>query len=53
MMADEHTTDHMAGFTLGKEDDAARAARIELERTGETTRSFDRSTQRGERVNVR
>ncbi len=50
MMADEHTTDHMAGFTLGKEGAAARAARIELERTGETTRPFDRSTQRGERV---
>ena len=49
-MADKHTDGQMAGFTLGKEDDAARAARIELERQGETARQFDRSMQRGERV---
>ncbi|MFM9438348.1 RecA-family ATPase [Janthinobacterium sp. CG_23.3] len=50
MMADKHTTDHMAGFTLSKEDDAARSTRIEVERAGETIRPFDRSMQRGERV---
>ncbi len=50
MMADKHTDGQMAGFTLGKEDDTARAARLELERKGETPRHFDRSMQRGERV---
>lgn len=49
-MADGHNDGQMAGFTLGKEDDAARAARIELAQAGETTRPFDRSMQRGERV---
>lgn len=49
-MADKHTDGQMAGFTLGKEDDTARAARLELERKGETPRHFDRSMQRGERV---
>src|SRR5471032_3082339 len=50
MMADEHTDGRLAGFTLGREDDSARAARIELAKAGETTRPFDRSMQRGERV---
>ncbi|SFM64715.1 AAA family ATPase [Rugamonas rubra] len=50
MMADKHTSDQMAGFTLGKEDDTARAARVEVERAGETVRPFDRAMQRGERV---
>jgi putative DNA primase/helicase len=50
MMTDDHTNDHMAGFTLAKENDTARAARIELERKGETPRAFDRSIQHGERV---
>ncbi|WP_243857884.1 AAA family ATPase [Janthinobacterium sp. 75] len=50
MMTDKHTDGQMAGFTLGREDDAARAARIELDRQGETARQFDRSMQRGERV---
>lgn len=49
-MMDKHTDGQMAGFTLGREDDAARAARIELERQGETARQFDRSMQHGERV---
>ncbi|TDY32910.1 putative DNA primase/helicase [Janthinobacterium sp. 75] len=49
-MTDKHTDGQMAGFTLGREDDAARAARIELDRQGETARQFDRSMQRGERV---
>ena len=49
-MTDKHTDGQMAGFTLGREDDAARAARIELERQGETVRQFDRGMQRGERV---
>ena len=49
-MADKHTDGQMAGFTLGREDDAARAARIELARQGETVRQCDRSMQRGERV---
>ena len=49
-MADEHTDGRLAGFTLGREDDSARAARIELAKAGETTRPFDRSMQRGERV---
>jgi len=49
-MADKHTDGQMAGFTLGREGDAARAARIELDRQGETSRPFDRSMQRGERV---
>ena len=49
-MADEHTDGLLAGFTLGREDDSARAARIELAQAGETTRPFDRSMQRGERV---
>lgn len=50
MMTNKHTDGQMAGFTLGREEDAARAARIELERRGETARQFDRSMQRGERV---
>lgn len=50
MMADEHTDGRLAGFTLGKEEDAARAARIELAQAGETARPFDRTMQRGERV---
>ena len=50
MMADEHTDGRLAGFTLGREEDAARAARIELAQAGENTRPFDRSMQRGERV---
>src|SRR5476649_66126 len=50
MMADEHTDGRLAGFTLGREEDAARAARIELAQAGETTRPFNRSMQRGERV---
>lgn len=50
MMTDKHTDGQIAGFTLGREDDAARAARIELDRQGETARQFDRSMQRGERV---
>ena len=45
-MTDKHTDGQMAGFTLGREDDAARAARIELDRQGETSRPFDRSMQR-------
>ena len=49
-MTDKHTDGQMAGFTLGREDDAARAARIELDRQGETARQFDRNMQRGERV---
>ncbi|MYN10294.1 AAA family ATPase [Massilia sp. FT127W] len=49
-MADDHTDGHMAGFTLSKEDDAARAARIELESKGETGRPFNRAMQHGERV---
>ena len=49
-MADEHTDGRLAGFTLGREEDAARAARIELAQAGENTRPFDRSMQRGERV---
>jgi len=49
-MTDKHTDGQMAGFTLSKEDHAARAARIELDRQGETARPFDRSMQRGERV---
>ena len=49
-MADEHTDGLLAGFTLGREDDSARAARIELAQAGETTRPFNRSMQRGERV---
>ena len=49
-MADGHIDGQMAGFTLGKEDSEARAARIELERQGETARQFDRGMQRGERV---
>lgn len=49
-MTDKHTDGQIAGFTLGREDDAARAARIELDRQGETARQFDRSMQRGERV---
>jgi putative DNA primase/helicase len=44
MMADESIAGRLAGFTLTKEEDAARAARIELEHTGETARRFDRST---------
>ncbi|WP_363506653.1 AAA family ATPase [Burkholderia sp. LMU1-1-1.1] len=40
----------MAGFILDKEDGHARAARVELERQGETARPFDRSRQHGERV---
>jgi len=50
MMADGHTDSRIAGFTLAQEDDAARSTRIELERAGETARTFDRSMQRGERV---
>lgn len=50
MMADKHVDGQLAGFTLSKEEDAARAARIELERQGETARRFDRSMQQGERV---
>lgn len=50
MMMNGQTQGQMAGFTLGKEEDVARAARIELERTGETSRNFDRSIQYGERV---
>ena len=49
-MADGHMDGQMAGFILDKEDDHARAARVELERQGETARPFDRSRQRGERV---
>ena len=50
MMADKQTDEHMAGFTLGKEDDDAREARIQLAKVGEVPRQFDRSMQRGERV---
>lgn len=49
-MADGHMDGQMAGFTLGKEEDQARLARIELERQGETARPFDRSMHRSERV---
>lgn len=50
MMADNHIEDQMGGFTLSKEDEAARSARIQLAQAGETARPFDRSMQRGERV---
>lgn len=50
MMADNHIEDQMGGFTLSKEDEAARAARIQLAQAGESARPFDRSMQRGERV---
>jgi putative DNA primase/helicase len=50
MMADNHIEDQMGGFTLSKEDEAARLARIQLAQAGETARPFDRSMQRGERV---
>ena len=50
MMADNHIGDQMGGFTLSKEDEAARLARIQLAQAGETARPFDRSMQRGERV---
>lgn len=49
-MADGHMDGQMAGFTLGKEEDQARVARIELERQGEMAHPFDRSMHRGERV---
>ena len=50
MMADNHIEDQMGGFTLSKEDEAARLARIQLAQASETARPFDRSMQRGERV---
>lgn len=50
MMANNHIGDQMGGFTLSKEDEAARLARIQLAQAGETARPFDRSMQRGERV---
>ena len=50
MMADNHIEDQLGGFTLSKEDEAARAARIQLAQAGESARPFDRSMQRGERV---
>ena len=50
MMADNHIEDQMGGFTLSKEDEAARLARLQLAQAGETARPFDRSMQRGERV---
>lgn len=50
MMTNDHTNDQMAGFTLSKEQDDARAARIELAQAGETTAPFDRAIQLGERV---
>lgn len=43
-------SERLAGFTLSKEEDAARAARIELVRQGDTPRPFDRGMQRGERI---
>ena len=49
-MADGHMDGQLAGFILDKEDDHARAARVELERQGETARPFDRPRQHGERV---
>ena len=49
-MADGHMDGQLAGFILDKEDDHARAARVELERQGETARPLDRSRQHGERV---
>lgn len=50
MMTNDHMNDQMAGFTLSKEQDDARAARLELSQAGETKRPFDRAIQRGERV---
>jgi putative DNA primase/helicase len=50
MMPDDHNNGRLAGFTLAKEDDSARAARVELERKGEAARPFDRPMQHGERV---
>lgn len=49
-MADGHMDGQMAGFILDTEGDDARAARVELERQGETARPLDRSRQHGERV---
>jgi putative DNA primase/helicase len=50
MMANEQGGGQMAGFTLGQEEDAARAARIELAQAGESMRPFDRAMHRSERV---
>lgn len=50
MMADESIAGTLAGFTLTKEDDTARAARIELERNGVVPRRYDLGSQRGERI---
>lgn len=50
MMTDKQPDDRMAGFTLCKEDSAARLARIQLEHEGETRRLFDRPIQSGERI---
>lgn len=49
MMTDKSMGDNLAGFTLGKEEDAARQARIQLEQAG-AARPGDRSMQHGERV---
>lgn len=50
MMVDKHMDGQMAGFTLGKEEDTARAARLELERQGGASRPFNGGMQRGERT---
>jgi putative DNA primase/helicase len=50
MMADESITAALAGFNLAQEEETARAARLDLERQGESPRHYNLATQRGERV---